>query len=55
MDFNKLNTNVTAVKAEAETLIKAVTNPQYKTTLSNFIALIINLSDFLDDAKMQRR
>ena len=51
MDFQELKRNVTAVKTEAEMLVEAVTNPQHKTTLSNFIASITNLSDFLDDAR----
>lgn len=51
MDFQSLKTNVLAVKTEAETLVGAVTNPQNKTTLSNFITQITKLSDFLDDAQ----
>lgn len=51
MDFQSLKTNVTAVKTEAETIVEAVTNPQNKTALSNFITQITKLSDFLDDAQ----
>jgi hypothetical protein len=51
MDFQSLETNVTAVKTEAETLVEAVTNPQHKTTLNNFITSITKLSDILDDAQ----
>ncbi len=51
MDFQTLKTNVTALKTEAETLVVVVTNQQHKTTLSNFITSITNLSDFLDDAQ----
>lgn len=50
MNFKSLKTNVTAIIAEAETLVD-ITDPQNKTTLSNFITQIIKLSDFLDDAQ----
>lgn len=51
MDFHLFKTNVRAIKTEAETLVKLVTNPQHKTTLSYFITSITKLSDFLDDAQ----
>lgn len=53
MNFDTLKAKVAAVKREAEILVDAVTNPQHQKTLSNFVASITNLSDFLDGAQKE--
>ena len=51
MDFISLRENTISLKAEAETLIESVENPQYISTLNSFISSIKRLVDFLDDSK----
>jgi len=52
MDFQKLETNATAMKTEAEALVGALsTNPYHKTTFDSLMVSITMLSDFLNDAQ----
>lgn len=51
MDFQTLKINVTAVKTEAEELVGVVTNERFKNELSDIIAQITSLSDFLDNTQ----